>query len=580
MSKFGIYFAGRDIVLPGVYALVNADAMTPARGVPSRALAIIATAQGGAVGGRTRITNLNQINGQLIGGVGAELCELAMAPSGELQGVGDIEFIRVNKAVAATLNLGDATLSAKIAGKIGNGTSGKRVTNTDGSYDLYLEHKYLGLAENYQNLGPVIKLEYVGINGVPSAAVTDDGTGVKTLTLTGDDTVALSSDSVFTIDNLIAEINSSSEWTATGYGPLIGVQFADLTAETITLTASVGYAGIGAKAFEYALVGSQIASATTTGAVANPDAGWQYFAGGNEGTVPTQQDWQDALDLAGEIDVHGVVTGTGDLAVLAAAKAHVETLSDAKNRKERLLYCGVERAASKTALFDDLETTKLGIGGKNTVIAGFEPNLVNQQTGKIETYPSYYFAAIAAGMKAGNRPETPLTNKQISVFGGSYQYSVEDLETLLEGGIMPAHFDTATGTYVITQQITSYTQDANVIYRKIAGRDIAHWLNKLIRLRLNRFIGEVGDQLTIKQILLEVTGLLTSETRNASNAVGVLTAGVNPQTGAPEPSYKNVEVVMDGFDLVAIRYEAHPVGEIAYALATAYLTPVKIVARA
>lgn len=579
MSKFGIYFAGRDIVLPGVYARVNADAMTPNRGVPSRAVAILATAQGGTVGGADRITSLSAVRDTLIGGVGAQMTELAMAPSGELQGANEVYFVRVNKAVAAELDVGDTTFTSTRAGRIGNSTRAKIVAATSGGgNDLYLDHAFLGVTETYRNLGPVLEVTYVGDAVAPTVAVTDT-TGVKTLTLTGDAVLTFSSDNVDTVVRLVDEINASSEWTAREVGGTPDALVADLEVASPALSADKATLSIAfGRAAELALADSTLASATPEAGASTATGDWTYFAAGTEGAAVATQDWLDALDVAADLDVIAVVLGTGDLAALAAAKAHVETMSDAKNRKERLLYAGPDKAATKSALTDALAAMSTGLGGKRTVIAGAEPKLVNVGSGRVEVFAAYYLAAMIAGMKAGNRPEIPLTNKQVSIFGTSYLYDVTELEGMLETGIVPVHLEPTTGQYVITQGITSWTRDANVIYRKIAGMDIADYLNRRIRQRLARFIGNVGDELTAAQILQAVIGLLGEETRTASNRDGVLTSGVTAD-GTPEPAFRDVEVVLDGFDLVGIRYLAHPVGEIAYITATAFLEPVRIVAR-
>lgn len=579
MSKFGIYFAGRDIVLPGVYARVIADGMTPERGVPSRAIAVIATAEGGEAGGVTRITRPSQIRELLVGGVGAHLVELAMAPSGEVQGAADVYFIRVGNPVAASLNIGDAVLTAKIAGRVGNAVRARRTaaqSGLAGAWDLYLEDTFRGLTETYKDLGPVLEVTYVGGGAAPTSVSTSTSNGVVTVTLGSD---VFTSDALPTLDRLVDAINATSNWTARLLGPLVGVRTEDLPAQTVSLSGNKAVFSLLGKAYEYALANSAIAKAqaSTGTAAALP---WTFFSGGSEGPVPTVGDWLNALARAEQLDVHGIVVGTGDLAVLAAAAGHVNAMSDAKNRKERLLYCGPSLQTSKTALKDAAKEIVRGLGGSRVVVVAAEPKLVDARTGKLTVYPSFYAAAMLAGMKAGNRPEMPLTYKELAIFGLSYDYTTEDLEDLLENGVTPVHFDPARNKYVITQGITSYTRDANVIYRKVAGMDIADYLNKKIRLRLQRYIGRVGDQLTIKQILNSVVGMLQEEVRGPNNPDGVLTDGIDPQTGKPTPAFRNVEVVMDGFDMVGVRYEVHPVGEIAYIMATAFLTPVKIVARA
>jgi hypothetical protein len=579
MSKFGIYFAGRNIVLPGVYARVVADSMTPDQGVPSRALAVIATAAGGEARGVTRITRPSQIRELLVDGVGARLVELAMAPSGEVQGASDIYFIRVGNPTRASLNIGDVVLSAKIAGRVGNAIRARRTaaqSGLSGAWDLYLEDTLRGLTETYKDLGPVLEVQYVGTGTAPDdVSVTVSG-GTVTITL-GSDT--FTSDALPTLARLVDAINATSDWTARLVGPLVGVLTADLPAQTVALSGGKATFSLRGKAFEYALANSAIATATAASGTPNA-LPWTFFSGGSEGPTPTTADWLNALALAEGLDVHGIVLGTGDLAVLAAAAGHVEAMSDARNRKERILYCGPDLQGSKAALMNAAKNLARSIGGSRVVVVAAEPKLVDARTGRLTTYPSYYTAAMLAGMKAGNRPEVPLTWKELAISGLSYDYTTEELEDLLENGVVPVHFDPGRNRYVVTQGITSYTRDANPIYRKIAGMDIADYLNKKIRLRLQRFVGRVGDQLTIKQILNAVVGLLQEEVRGPGNPDGVLTDGIDPTTGQPTPAFRNVEVVMSGLDVVGVRYEAHPVGEIAYITATAFLTPVRIEARA
>lgn len=583
-SQVGIYFAKRRIVLPGVYAEVNAENMVPNRGVPSRAVAIIARAQGGEVGGVTTITNTAQIRSKLIGGPGAHMVELAMAPSGEVAGTDTVHFIRVGNATPASINLGEVTLRATIAGRIGRGASVRRILR-DGVSDLYLRHNYLNLEEQYLGLGPVLELRYEGSASVPIVEVRRE-TLDTVLTLTGTSTLELRASSVGTIANLIDEINATPEWSAAARGPLVGVKFEDLLPQSYTLAVDpdTGVGGratltIGGKAIEYALANSGIARATAqsdTGAV--QFASWTYFTGGDDGDVVTVDDWQRAIDLTHDLNVHSIVLGTGDLAVLAAAKASVESLSDAKNRRERFLYVGANKAPSKQALLGALKEMAPGLASARVRIYGSEPRLVNKETNKLETYPSYYLAAMAAGMKAGNPPEMSLTNKQVAVFGTSYSYSVLELEELTERGICALTQDPATGNFTIVQGITSWTRDQNVIYRKDAGMDIHDYLNKGIRIRLQRFIGQTGDELLVSLVRDEVVSFLTEQVRSQTNRTGVLTDGIDPVTGEYTPAFDNVEVVMDGYDLVGVKYRARPVGEVAYITVTAFLAPTKIIA--
>lgn len=577
----GIFYNNQRVIVPGVVSSVNADAMVQPNNGPSRTVTVIGTALGGTPGKITTIRGTDEIRSKLIGGEGTKLVRLVMNPSEQLPGASEVNFIRVGNPTQATASLGNGTLKSKLYGKAGNATRYKHIVNTDGSVDFYHENTYLKKVEaDFRGLGPVIELTYVGSAANPTVEVT--GTTDRTLVLTGDEPTSFTKDMTERTEDLISAINLTSEWVARPIGMLRNVPFDDLLAQTYTLTDEKTQLSIGGKALEYALEDSSLLEFTFDPASApNAVNNWKFMAGGTEGTAPTVADWIAAIDLAKLVETHSLVLGTGNTSVVAAAKDHVKTMGDARHRKERFLYCGPAKSTTKTGFKAAVAELTRNIGGSEIIVAANEPRIINDETGKPEVYPAYYYAAMLAGMKAGNRPEVSPTNKQVRVDGFNYQWDTDELEELLTIGACPAHYNEIRGEWVCTQGKTSYTATNNSVLTKQQGVDISHTISKLIRYGLDSQIGERGNQATINSVLNIVLGVLNSQVASGNNPDGLITAGVDDQ-GNPEPAYKNVQVIYGagGNDVVGVTYEAHPVGEVAYITVTAYLTPIRIIAAA
>jgi hypothetical protein len=246
-----------------------------------------------------------------------------------------------------------------------------------------------------------------------------------------------------------------------------------------------------------------------------------------------------------------------------------------KIRKERITILG--GAANETV--DQVVTRAQALANKRSALCYPGIKRRNLTTGNIDTLSPMYGAALVCGMAAGVTPETPMTFKAIRVAGLEKTLSLTDIESLLNYGVLPFE-PVPTGGFRIVQGLTTYLVDANVVWRKIAGVRIADYLNRELRASVERFVGGVADESTVHSILNAAASKLRQLTRSQINPTGVLTAGVDPDTGAAVPSFRNLTAVFDGFDLVALTYEAHPVGEVAYITVTAGLTPTQIVFKA
>jgi len=590
----GIYFDGRTILKPGVYSKINADAMVPNRPGAVNTVGVIGTSLGGAPRAVTDISSPEEARQQLRGGVLRSVIELMYDPSGDEQGAGRIKYYRLNQAVHAQLNLQEAGLNnvlllkASDAGswtnqirvKVETGTlSGKKITINDVlNTDVF---------EVGDNLGEVFAIQYVGSKFDAQVVVVKSGDIATILRLqtkatgSGDPWVTeleldLTMASLSTVGLLASYLDALSDFTCTIKGDA-AMPSASIDAQAGIACKSAAYthvAAIGA-IVQWVNTNSQLVTASRVpGAVLVPvNIPYTFLAGGSEGAAVTNNDWQAALDAFTTHEVNLMFVCSEDATIHAMLAAHCKVESGVTRRHERQAVVG--GAANETVAQAYARAQALNQYHVDVVYPGVKRR--NLLTGVVDALSPMYAAAIVCGIAAGATPETPLTYKTIRVSGLEKTLTLTDIETLLDKGVMPLEGVPSDGTFRIVQGITTYLKDANVIWRKHSGVAIAHHLNRNIRYAVQRFIGRTADRTVVTSILNAAVTRLRSLTRTATNQVGVLTEG-QTETGQVEPAFKNVRAEFDGFDLVAVTYEAHPVGEVGYITITAGLTPTTVVA--
>ena len=584
MSLFAKSFAGAQIILPGVYTYTDLSAMVAPGGTPARAIAIVASGRGGAVGALTRISTQKQVKDALISGDAAHMAKLALDA-----GATDLYIARVNQAEAATTDLGDLAVAHRNPGTPGNRTQFTRQAATDrqgnlvtGAVNILVRDNVTGRAERYDAVGPLVQLSYVG--GVPegASAVVSEASGASELRLSdGVETVTVSADGVADLRTLIEIVNTSSTWTARlSDNADAGAPLGTILPQTYALTNGGTTLQGGARAQARVLNASQIVSAEAKpGGTPAPGLVFTAFlGGGKEGPVPTPQDYINALALLEGIELIAVVMGTADGAALAAGRSHVYAMSSVKARRERSLYIGhrIDGAAlsqTKQEFIDKFATTAATLGGDRVIIACNQPFDYDLETGDLGEVPSYYLAAYAAGYKAARRPEESLTNKPVTMPGFKFLFGEPELEDMSVRGGMICNNDTVQGRPMIIDGITSHTASAVFTQRSIAGMDILDYLSKRIRIVLHPYIGAVGDRRLPTVIRLRAEEILKEETRGS---FGVLTTGNDKETGNILPSYEKLEVIFDGISATGVRYECHPVGENKYVFVESAFTPIQI----
>lgn len=592
-GKFAVNIGGEAVTVPGVYTVADTSAMVIARGVPERVLAIVASARGGAVGGITRVRNSDEAR-LLRGGLGAQMARVAFR-----HGSDEVLFVRADQATSAVFDLTTALLVAVNPGVGSAALQAKTAPNAEraDAIDLFIKDASgAEQPETYAMIGPLVDLTYIGTGTEPSCNVSKDGEGniTVTLTATGDPTAAMkiNSGAIPTISDLVEAVNRSGAWVAKAVAqPSIPLTVINGSAVAFSGNNATIKGGKELLALLLENRPSRIARlAEPAQAPTQPGTGpgglrvtstYEFFQGGSDGPTPTTNDYIAALRLLEGVPVTAIALGTDTPAAVAALQAHIDVASGVKARKERFGGVGIGIKTTKSESITAATTLAQTFADVDRmIVASNNPYDNDMQTGVLREMHGALLATAALAIKVNTRPEDPVTNKTLRFTKMRYTYDTEELEDLIEGGVMPCHFDQEEGRHKVVFGITTYTVDNNMASRKLAAVDAIDYLNKKVRMTVRQVsIGRVADEATVKVVLQTVKGLLAEEVRSTRNPQGILTPGIDLQTGFPVAAFRNLEAVFDGGDLIGVDFDANLVGEIAYVRVRPRFTPVRIVAR-
>ena len=593
MGSFkGIYFDGRQILKPGVYAKVNADAMVLSRLGPANTIGVIGTSLGGVPRTVQTITTPLEARDQLRGGILRSAIELMYDPAPNAPGAQVVKYYRLNLAVQAQLNLQDSVpgnvilvksedygvWTNQIRIKVEAGTlHGKKITIND-SLDP-------SRVESGDNLGRIFTMRYVGTKFASQLVVTKTGDAATLLKLqtklsgSGDPWVDelsldLTSGNFSTLGALVQLLDNQGDYTCTLVGDQsLPVSELDATAGSDIKTADYNHtANIGAIVYwintqSTLCVASRVASAVNAPA----NLAYTLLSGGSEGSAPDNTAWQNAIDAMQAEEINLLFVCSESNTIHAMARDHAIFCSDIQRRKERLTIVG--GALNETV--DQVVTRAQDLNSSRAALVYPGIKRRNLSTGNIDTLSPMYAAAVVTGLAAGVTPETPLTFKEIKVNALEKLLQPTEIDRCLDRGIMALESLPSDGIFRVVQGITTYLSDSNLVYRKVAGMRAADYLIGQVRRAVDRYVGRTADAATVRTIVNATVSMLRRLTRSSTNQTGVLTEGTD-DSGNTEPAFKNVKGEFDGADLVAITFEAHLVGEVAYITVVAGLTPTKI----
>lgn len=579
MSRFAFAFGGAEILTPGVFTQHIAEPPTTPMGVATRTVAIVATSKGGAVGAGVLLKDPKQVYSNLIGGEGAEMCRIAFR-----HGATRVIFVRANKATSATFDFGNLLVHWKNPGTHGRSATAERAVSSKRSdaVDIKIYDTQNRRPENFVGLGPILDVQYTGAGDTPKAEIVDV-LGVVTITFSavvnGEpvDTVTISSDSVRNFRFAAELLNQSGAWIAREVGDATA-PLTDLAAATVNATTIGGQSWVmlntGVKAQFRALQRSALVIPELANNTPVNTSG--FFSSGSDGGIPTVSDWVDAFDVLSQIsDATHIAVGSGDEDVIGVAATHVSLMSTVKKRKERMAFVGPDLKPSKSEIFEAAKSIKNKVSSPLVTVLGVGAKDTDFISGKEKEVPAYYYAAAAAALKASNEPAFRLTNKRTTLTP-QHKLDEDELEDLLENGILSVHIDEDYNYPVFTHNNTSYVIDATFCKRDISGVDMAQYLDRTLRMNYKPAIGGIGFKGSVKQIVAKARAVLEGQIRGKKNPQGILTGGNDPTTGAPVPPYGKIEAVLQNNVVVAVNTEVHFVGGTDYIFHTTYITDVEI----
>jgi hypothetical protein len=583
MAFKGIYWRGRGLVIPGVYANINADQMNPNRLSPANTIALLATCKGGKPQTAIRVRSLREAVAMCRGGDLYTGCELAYDPSTDVPGAGDVVLVRVNNAIQAT-----GTISSQLNlvsvdwGEDTNFIRHKIEAATYAGVKMTIQHQVDDIQETFDNLGPMFDIQYVGSVGYCRMSLNKSAETVTIETSTDNQAwstlveYSLANTNMLLTKNLVTTLDGNPDiiCTALGYSDqdlptalLDTITHQNIKTAEYTVTANVG--AIYNALNNYSALLNATLGVSPIGSVST--YAYVSMTGGTEGAAVTNNDWINSLATLENIrDIKGVWVGSDSASIHAAGQQHCDLMSDLKVGKRRRLFCG--GLTADTIAKTVTRAVSLGDARGNLVSPGIMR--WNLQTGNLDNLDPVFAAAIEIGMFGGTDPVTPLTHKTIKVQGLTKYYNDDELETLLDAGVTPLQFVQEDGIYIIVQAISTYQKDANVTYRSLQGGRIADQVADELSASAKPYIGKAGDVTDIVSLRNALKSKLDLLTRTNQNPDGCLTNTVID--GKIGPSYENLIINYDGLNWAQCTVDCHPVTEIDYITIEASFIPASI----
>jgi len=448
------------------------------------------------------------------------------SPGSGLPGASEVYLVPVNPATPAELTLSNAIkLTTYLYGLPANqvkvkieagSTAGKKVTVG------YLNH-----IETFDDLTrPSFSIQYTGAGSAATMTITPTAAGHSlTTSCTGATPDNLNLDlNVYTnIQAVVDAINATGKYTATVLTPQPTVDLS-MNLDAVT-TQDIKTAAYTAKSELQAIInelnaksGYVSASRVADAGAAPANVGWTYLSGAVNGTTTTTE-WQAALDLLKTINIDLILPITPDTSIHAMVDTHCDYMSGPNGKSERRAFVGGSLQnwngeANRATALAALKTQAKALNSDRTMHAGLGSKLYDPN-GVAKLYPGYITAAMYAGIAAGASPVLPLTRKYLRVLGLEVELRVAEIEEMIEAGIAVPIPDTVQGAgYVISRQVTTWTQDVNLYRIEFSVGRGADYIASEVRKRHELLIGYPGTE-QIDQTIVNVTnGVLEAAKRD------------------------------------------------------------------
>jgi hypothetical protein len=562
MPYTGVTFNGKYIVHPGAYSAVNANNLSGSSSSGKNIVLI-----GSATGGKPNTLHWFSIPQDALntmkGGNLITAGNVAWAPSGDGVGAGTIGMIRVENAVQSQLVEGILTLKSK---DYGVDTNKLQASLQDGtlanSKKLVVYYWPDNTNETYDNIGPVLSIQYKGTDAYAAVTVTTDGvtgkattleikTGVAQVSATTNLSYDLTTGQFPTISALVADINAHANYSASvvtvgvGKGAIASTELDAISNQDILTAYSLtAYKGDLTKQ----MVLSSLVDLTFTGTGALPSSfTMTQFTGGADGVIPT--DWTSFTDLLIGEAVDIVVPLTGDASIHAEVQQFVENQSTNERSEMRGFYGG---ELDGTIADTILRSVTLNSSRATLCYPGIS---LQDSNGGSVTYAPWLTAAMIAGRVAGLSVGESCTLNSLNLIGLEKVLTSSEITKLIEAGVTVVEFvrNRSSQGFRVAEGVTTYQDNSNPVFTQISTGMLADDLSKDLREYMEKnFVGKGGTSAKVALALNCVQSFLDQKVRD--NWLVAYDAS-------------SVSVVLNGRCLT-ISYSAQPVEEIDFVLIT------------
>lgn len=559
-NQYGISFNGRRINHPGAYDHIDASAMTVVTAGSTNVPIVVGTADAGAEGVVQWFTSAEQARKELRGGDLVTAIELMFSPTPEGGGGASIVgALVVNKNTNATRTAGGLEVSALEYGNGGNRIQVKTENGTlAGSKKITISRWDTEQVEIYNNLGPVISIQYTGDEEYASISVSsnEDGVPVSIETKVGADEASAVSDILVdltsgeypTIASIVSHFNNVSGYVA----DYINYANSEMSSSLLDKTESPvlikqgGYLSSVTGDIEYQINGSsELVSIKATAPVSNfPSA---YLTGGGTGVAPVS--WAKYFDELKKHFSDVLVVLNSSPSIHAEALQHVGDME--LRQQKQVLFTGGGTGETIQAV----KQRAARLNNSRAVLA--YPGIYHKSVGNGRALPAYFTGALIAGRVCGVDASEPITFDYFNLIGLENKLLAGDPEVddLISAGVATLEM-VQNGSVRLVQGITTYISANNTLYREISVRRGADKLSENVRKALeDTFVGKKGLSTTASSVATVVTDVLDQAIRDEQ-----ITA------------YRNIIVRFVG-TAIYVDYEVAPVQPINFILVTSHFVP-------
>ena len=340
----------------------------------------------------------------------------------------------------------------------------------DGTYTVLVNYK--GEEEEVSEIGKdSLSILYTGTGS--SASCTVNSTGLELSSSEEDESLTVTWEECETLEELVSRINDTGTYSATLLDTTSGALSEELdhvTSASVYGTAATLTSNLQAliDALEGISYIGEVELVSTSRVMPDTDTGYVYFTGGEAGTS-TVSDWADAIDELEKYDIQIIATPSTDADIRELILDHCEEMCSVNKKKERTCWLGAPTGTS----IDSAVTIAKNLNSEFCSFVATGANANNPITGEAEDISPGLLACKCAGIEAAIAVSMPLTNKTISVNSFDARYTQKEMETMIQGGVVP-FAENEEGELVCIRSMTTYQGDSLILNERSAIRSVLY----------------------------------------------------------------------------------------------------------